>query len=213
MDAVTGIAHRIADIQSRIAALSPQVPTTVPVLTPTATTTGLASAGAASGGSSSSGLAFGAVLDGVSGGAGRVGTGKALLDAKGVPLELRRYGNGKVPAQALSVIDGTNHKLWGPAARSAEAMRAAAARDGVTIGITDSYRTYASQVDLAERKGLYKNGGLAAVPGTSNHGWGMALDLKLDAKAQAWMRENGGRFGYVEDTPREPWHWGYHPTS
>ena len=75
----------------------------------------------------------------------------------------------------------------------------------------DSYRTYDSQVDLAERKGLYKDGGLAAVPGTSDHGWGMAVDLSLDAGAQAWMRQHAGEYGFVEDTPREPWHWGYHP--
>ena len=66
-------------------------------------------------------------------------------------------------------------------------------------------------MDLAERKGLYKDGGLAAVPGTSDHGWGMAVDLSLDAGAQAWMRLHAGEYGFVEDTPREPWHWGYHP--
>ena len=53
---------------------------------------------------------------------------------------------------------------------------------------------------------------LAAAPGTSKHGWGMATDLNLNSEAQAWMRSNAGAFGFVEDTPREPWHWGYHPT-
>ncbi len=86
--------------------------------------------------------------------------------------------------------------MWTPAARQYEALSAAAARDGVTIGITDSYRTYESQVDLAERKGLYKNGGLAAVPGTSDHGWGRSLDLKLDNNALTWMREHGAQYGF-----------------
>ncbi|HEY3436522.1 MAG TPA: M15 family metallopeptidase, partial [Actinotalea sp.] len=99
-----------------------------------------------------------------------------------------------------------------PAATSFEAMRAAAARDGVTIGITDSYRSYDSQVELAARKGLYSQGGLAAKPGTSDHGWGIATDLKLDPAALSWMRRNAGTYGFVEDTPRESWHWGYHPT-
>ena len=40
------------------------------------------------------------------------------------------------------------------------------------ICITDSYRTYASQVRLYGQKPA-----LAAVPGTSNHGWGLAVDL------------------------------------
>ena len=81
--------------------------------------------------------------------------------------------------------------------------------EGVTIGITDSYRTYETQVDLVRRKGLYSQGGLAATPGTSDHGWGLAADLRLDASAQAWMRANAGRYGFAEDTPREPWHWAY----
>jgi hypothetical protein len=71
----------------------------------------------------------------------------------------------------------------------------------VTIGITDSYRPHAEQVDLARRKGLYSQGGLAAKQGTSDHGWGMAVDLDLNAKAQAWMRANGPSFGFHEDTP------------
>jgi hypothetical protein len=27
------------------------------------------------------------------------------------------------------------------------------------------------------------------------------------------MRENGWRYGFVEDTPREPWHWGFRPAG
>jgi LAS superfamily LD-carboxypeptidase LdcB len=86
-----------------------------------------------------------------------------------------------------------------------------AKRAGVNIGITDSYRSYTEQVDLAKRKGLYSQGGLAAKPGTSDHGWGLATDLDLDSKAQTWMRANAGKYGFVEDTPREPWHWAYKP--
>jgi LAS superfamily LD-carboxypeptidase LdcB len=37
----------------------------------------------------------------------------------------------------------------------------------------------------------------------------MAVDLDLDSRAQAWMRTNAGRYGFAEDTPREPWHWAY----
>jgi hypothetical protein len=129
------------------------------------------------------------------------------------PAELLRYGNGRVPAEALSPIGIGSHRLWAPAARAFQAMRADAAAAGVEIGITDSYRDYDTQVSLARRKGLYSQGGLAATPGTSNHGWGMAVDLDLDSKAQAWMRENGWRYGFVEDTPREPWHWGFRPAG
>jgi zinc D-Ala-D-Ala carboxypeptidase len=126
------------------------------------------------------------------------------------PAELRAYGNGKIPAAALDEIGVGSHRMYGPAAAEFKQMRAAAAADGVTIGVTDSYRSYDQQVDLARRKGLYSQGGLAATPGTSNHGWGMSLDLDLDARAQAWMRANGERYGFVEDVPREPWHWTFH---
>lgn len=126
-----------------------------------------------------------------------------------LPQGLAGFENGKIPPSAMTPVGDTGHKLWQPAAQQLERLIADAARDGVTIGITDSYRTYESQVDLAQRKGLYSQGGLAAKPGTSDHGWGLATDLALDGKAQAWMRANAGRYGFVENTPREPWHWAY----
>jgi LAS superfamily LD-carboxypeptidase LdcB len=134
-----------------------------------------------------------------------------MLDSKGVPLELLAYGNGTIPAGALHQVGDTRHRLWTPAAQSLTALIADARRDGVSIGVTDSYRSYAEQVDLVRRKGLYSQGGLAAKPGTSDHGWGMAADLDLNSKAQAWMRANGAKYGFEEDTPREPWHWAYTP--
>lgn len=211
MDGVAAIGQRIGEIESRLAMLGlGRAPGGVlggPVPVPTATPVGGTAAA-----SFEAALATEVAAPPRAPATADVGSGKALVDAKGVPLELKQYGNGKVPAVALSSVGGTTHSLWAPAARSLEALRAAAAAEGVTIGITDSYRTYASQVDLAERKGLYSQGGLAAKPGTSMHGWGVATDLALDGRAQAWMRENAGRYGFVEDTPREPWHWGYHPT-
>jgi hypothetical protein len=44
-------------------------------------------------------------------------------------------------------------------------------------------------------------------------GWGVAADLRLDGTALTWMRANAGRFGFVADTPRESWHWAYHPAA
>jgi hypothetical protein len=129
------------------------------------------------------------------------------------PAELTAYGNGRIPGSALQPIGVGDHRLWGPAATAFRQLRADASAAGIDIGITDSYRDYDTQVSLAQRKGLYSQGGLAATPGSSNHGWGMAVDLDLDDSAQAWMRENAWRYGFVEDTPREPWHWGYRPAA
>ncbi len=133
------------------------------------------------------------------------------LNGDGIPTSLVAYGNGRVPATALREVGDTGHRLWEPAAEQLTRLIHDARRAGVDIGITDSYRSYAAQVDVAQRKGLYSQGGLAAVPGTSDHGWGMAVDLDLDAQAQAWMRSHGPAYGFHEDTPREPWHWGFKP--
>jgi LAS superfamily LD-carboxypeptidase LdcB len=129
------------------------------------------------------------------------------------PPELVVFGNGAVPADALAPVGDTNHRLWAPAANGLTALMDDAAAAGIDIGITDSYRPLAVQERLALEKGLYNEGGLAAVPGTSNHGWGVATDLDLDRPGLEWMRKNGWRYGFVEDVPREPWHWTYRPAN
>jgi len=129
------------------------------------------------------------------------------------PAELVQYGNGTVPSSALAPVADTGHRLWAPAANGLTALIEDAAAQGVTIGITDSYRPIEAQERVAREKGLYNQGGLAAVPGTSNHGWGVATDLDLDGPAVEWMRTNAWRYGFVEDVPREPWHWTYRPAG
>jgi hypothetical protein len=209
LDAITSITSRISQIETQLAAVRSGA--AVRGGTATATATGTQAAG-------SFASTYAEALTSVSPSSlalpsSTVGTGGHRLNANGVPTDLAAYGNGKIPATALAPVGNTGHKLWAPAANSLTALIADAKRAGVTIGITDSYRPYAEQVDLAKRKGLYSQGGLAAKPGTSDHGWGLAVDLDLDSKAQAWMRTNAGRYGFVEDTPREPWHWAYTPKA
>lgn len=123
------------------------------------------------------------------------------------------YRNGRIPSSALTDVGG-GHKMYGNAARAYTEMRAAARRDGVNIRLTDSYRSYAAQVDVARRKGIYgvrqPNGrlGLAGRPGTSNHGLGKAVDVNLEASpgASTWLKANASRYGF-KTIPREPWHW------
>lgn len=124
------------------------------------------------------------------------------------------HANGRIPAEEMCPVPGApGHRLRCDAATALDQLRLTAAAAGRSIGITDTYRTYDSQVDVAARKGLYSQGGLAARPGTSDHGWGLAADLNLDAADLAWMRDNAGAFGFREDTPRETWHWAYYGTS
>jgi hypothetical protein len=212
LDAISSITSRIAHIEAQLAAVrAGGWPAGTATAAPTATTTASGNAFAQTLQSMGAGsAALGAVGAGAVG-TGVIGTGKANLNAKGIPTDLAAYGNGRIPSSALGQVGDTRHRLWTPAADSLTRLIADAKRDGVTVGITDSYRSYAEQVDLAKRKGLYSQGGLAAKPGTSDHGWGMAADLDLDSRAQAWMRANAGRYGFVENTPREPWHWAYRP--
>jgi hypothetical protein len=131
-----------------------------------------------------------------------------------VPVALASHGNGRVPVEQLSPIAQQGHRLFAPAAASWDSLVRTAAADGFDLRITDSYRSFDEQVDLAERKGLYANGGLAARPGTSNHGWGLAVDADVtDPALLDWLRVNGPRFGWVESVPREPWHWEFRPSQ
>jgi LAS superfamily LD-carboxypeptidase LdcB len=60
----------------------------------------------------------------------------------------------------------------------------------------------------------------AATPGTSNHGWGLAVDIaeQLDADSEYesisrgfvdWLVANASRFGISAELQSEPWHWRY----
>jgi LAS superfamily LD-carboxypeptidase LdcB len=199
---IEGVNNRIADIQSRIIALQTQAATQ---------TTKTTSATGASGSTFANYLSDAVAT--TQNAATQSASKKYTLNSKGIPTDLAAYGNGKIPSNALAEVGNTGHKLWAPAAEQLTKMMADAKKDGVTIGITDSYRSYDEQVSLAKRKGLYSQGGLAAKPGTSEHGWGMATDLDLNAKALSWMRANAARYGFDENVPRETWHWAYKPNT
>ncbi len=224
MDAISGISARVEAIESRVRSgpsrmdgrfgdvLNAELAQTLPSMALGYSATG-----------SVPGSGTGATSFGQAGISGLIPTSTGLTPAERKapgeygpltpPAELVGHGNGTIPTEALVPIGVGDHRLWAPAANAFVAMAAAAKRDGVDIGVTDSYRPLAVQERLADEKGLYSEGGLAATPGTSNHGWGMSLDLDLDDEAQQWMRTNGPDYGFVEDVPREPWHWTYRPAS
>ncbi len=232
MDAIADVTQRIADIQSKLTSLRPASVPFADVLQSSSAATGATTATAQVSGLDPASRAAAAVrpswaagpmpsspgslpaATSSAGGAAAAGpaatTPVARTRGVTVPDELRALGNGRIPASALDKIGHGGHRLAAKAAAAWKRMEAAAAQEGITLKVTDSYRDHATQVDLVRRKGLYSQGGLAAKPGTSNHGWGLAVDLDLNGKQQAWMRANGARFGFVEDTPREPWHWGFH---
>lgn len=121
------------------------------------------------------------------------------------------HENGRIPDDALKEVGG-GQRLESHAADAWTSMVAAAKADGVSLTLTDSYRSYDEQVRVRQEKG----GQVAtATPGTSVHGWGQAVDANVnDSKALQWLRANAGRFGWVnpawaqrEGKSFEPWHW------
>jgi LAS superfamily LD-carboxypeptidase LdcB len=122
------------------------------------------------------------------------------------------YENGKIPAKALKPIGQGSHRLETTAADAWIAMREAAAKDGIDLSVSDSYRSYDQQVAVRKNKGHLV---ATARPGTSVHGWGRAVDVKVsDPKALRWLQANAGRFGWMNPAwaqakgkNHEPWHW------
>ncbi len=212
VDPIASVTSRIAGIEGRIAQLSRPVTNTAPL-----GAVGFDVAGTPASTGSFGQLLQTSILQSAPSWAAATPADRRTPGTYGPltpPSELVPYGNGQIPTPALAPLaNHPEHRLWDPAASAFDRMEAEAAAQGVTIGITDSYRTLSEQEQLVEKKGLYSQGGLAATPGTSNHGWGVAVDLDLDDRAQSWMRENGWRFGFVEDVPREPWHWTYRPSG
>jgi cell wall-associated NlpC family hydrolase len=127
------------------------------------------------------------------------------------------FSNGQIPREALCQLGVYRHALRCDAAASYGQLSAAfQTAFGTPMCITDSYRSLASQVSAFQRKPT-----LAAVPGTSNHGWALAVDLcgginTAGSPQWRWMTANAGRFGFVQPdwaAPRgekpEAWHWEY----
>lgn len=122
--------------------------------------------------------------------------------------------NGLLSDDELCSIAG-DHRLRADAAATYTAMDAAfTAAFGAPLALTDSYRSYDSQVRLYGQKP-----GLAARPGTSNHGWGIAVDVfggvdSYGSAEHAWLVEHGRTYGWINPewaraggSRPEPWHW------
>lgn len=139
-------------------------------------------------------------------------------DVSGVVGTWGGYANGTIPVDVLCKPSwNSRHQARCDATEALEAMnRAYRAAFGVNMSITSSYRTYEEQVRLKAEKPT-----LAAKPGTSNHGWGLAIDFggginTFGSAQHNWMRVNANTYGWFH--PRwaqydgslpEPWHWEY----
>jgi LAS superfamily LD-carboxypeptidase LdcB len=153
------------------------------------------------------------------------------------------YKNGEIPENKLRTIlneakynfpavnksDGGRVRLFTDASLALDSLLAAATHDNVKLRINSAYRTYTDQVRVwtancsnavgtgrcIRRKG--KN--LTSIPGSSNHGFGLAADFANNSGKQLnesmseyeWMAENASRFGFKR-IASEAWHWEYQTT-
>jgi hypothetical protein len=130
------------------------------------------------------------------------------------------YQNGRIPATALCPAPSKPAlQLECGAATAFDQLNTAfKAQFGQDIGITDGYRSYDEQVQCRLEKGS-----LCANPGTSNHGWGKAVDIGAccgintgTGAAFDWLTANADRYGWTHPawaqaggSKPEPWHWEY----
>lgn len=136
------------------------------------------------------------------------------------------------------VSAGYRPKVSGPGPLVAEAGAAfqklvrAARKQGLRLQVISGYRSYASQralrASLTARFGRGYAAKYVAVPGTSEHQTGLAIDLRSPSgrgttfdrtKEWRWLRAHAQDHGFVLRYPKgktkvtgigyEPWHWRY----
>lgn len=142
---------------------------------------------------------------------------RPLVPAAYAPADLVR------PAVAMTA-SGEAALLNSTTAAAAEAMFAAAARDGVSMVLASGYRSYATQVatynGYVAARGQADADTASARPGYSEHQTGWAFDIAdgngacgfqpcfADQPAAVWAKANGHRFGFVVRYP-----WMFHPIT
>ena len=143
---------------------------------------------------------------------------------------------------SLATVSG-NYQLDKRIANIAKVMVVAAKADGVSLQICSAFRSIEKQTTLYNKKvSKYQNQGMSiseakvkaativAVPGTSEHNSGLAIDIITpsyqvldegfaETKAFRWLDANASKFGFILRFPKdkqditkiiyEPWHYRY----
>lgn len=168
----------------------------------------------------------------------------AADEAYSVDLESQGFVNGRMPDTRLLAVGSC--VLERDAAYAFALMSEAARVDGVVLDPGDCYRSYAAQdavrsrrcedevrevtaldavtgeVTVVSRETVTVcEGPPTARAGSSNHGWGRAIDFTAGGRSMgcgdeafAWLQENGAGFGWVHPawahcgrSTQEAWHW------
>jgi len=122
--------------------------------------------------------------------------------------------NGRISPSMMANVQGTNFLMQPDAAAAMSAMISAAAADGVTLTIGESYRSYEAQASAYAAHQSGEKKAPVAAPGTSNHGWGLAVDFVITPENHGWLVKNAARFGFTNPFGNsydavENWHWEY----
>jgi LAS superfamily LD-carboxypeptidase LdcB len=147
----------------------------------------------------------------------QIAEGQADAERLAPMAELTRgHENGRLPDSVLTSLSwAPNQRLRPDAAAQLERLNVAfRAQFGHDLAITSSYRSFSGQVRARQN-----HGHMAATPGTSTHGWGLAVDLgsgvqQFGTATHRWMRANAPAFGWEHPAWArqggilpEPWHW------
>lgn len=159
-------------------------------------------------------------------------TARKVVGGKTRVIEGVKYTNGEIPDNKLRYInnwksykgqigsDGGRIRLYDKASRALDSLLAAATAAGIKFKINSAYRTVSDQERVYDEN---CSGGVCkpptARPGTSNHGFGLAVDfantdkkkMKESFPEYKWLAENGDKYGFRR-IASEAWHWEYQNT-
>lgn len=125
-------------------------------------------------------------------------------------------GNGLLADHSLCELWQDGEELRPDAAMSLSALNDAfRAQFGRDMCLVASYRDLDTQYAVKAQLGYW-----AASPGTSNHGWGLAIDIckqeTSNSDIYSWLWANAPAYGWqnpawaqVGGEKYEPWHWEY----
>jgi hypothetical protein len=167
-----------------------------------------------------------------------------------LPKEVAKVGNGKLTPKMMKKVK-CGGVMWNTAADAFNALYDAALAAGYKLRNIGDYRPFEGQLSMfmdrysdkqTGRKPeitrtyqgktwfLKKGKSPSGTPGTSNHGFGLAIDIAIEnkgkiesiggTKAYNWMCENAPNYGfYLQGAPTRPdgkpnpeyeaWHWQY----
>jgi LAS superfamily LD-carboxypeptidase LdcB len=130
------------------------------------------------------------------------------------PSTALAYSAGK-PISITLVSIGGGHELRADAAKAFNAMRIAAAADGLFLKVNSSFRRMEEQTTLYAEFTSGQRTDLVAKPGYSNHQSGVAVDIEVQRSTSSreykWLAANARRFGFQNTganfSKPEYWHW------